>query len=177
MKARHLILTLTALSTLVPCGLLAQAWTEVTDPYGSVSFSVPKSWSEQDLGNPDAVLQLGSPDQNSFLILIVEPKEDFSDAFGYNYTKFFFTTLTIGIEALSFPEVLQIEDVTLHGADSEASIVQVSGALDTYNTMQLRLHAETPNYFVQLLMVTARSQWDETELVFHRIIDSVRVLD
>ncbi len=153
-----------------PSALFAQGIT-VVDSDSTISFVAPDGWSHAQLGNPDASIQMASPDQDAFLLLIVEPKDDF---FGWNMTRFLYVTLGQAVAALDFPEVSDIEHTQVDGAT--AAVVRASGAASGQQYRFLRIAIDAPAHWVQLIFASLRSGWEANEAIFGRAVESVEVL-
>lgn len=132
---------------------------------------MPDDWAETVLGNADASVEMANPNEDGFLLLIIEPKDDF---FGWNMTRFVYVTIGQGVGALDLPELSEIEYSEVDGRPAATAVL--SGAAGGQQFKYLRVAIDAPGHWVQVVLGSLRSAWESNETVFHDIVGSLDLL-
>ncbi len=165
--SKHAILLF--LSFLITISVNAQSQ-HIVDADSVLSLEMPEDWIFVDLGLPEASVQMASATEDAFLMLIVESKEDM---FGWNMARFVYVTVGQSMAALNFPEISPIEYGTTDGAPS--AHMTVAGATSGQQFHYYRVSIEAPEHWVQVILGSKRSSWEEYKPIFDTIRDSIDV--
>lgn len=143
----------------------------VVDPDSVVTVQIPAGWAPVDLGNRDASLTFGDPEEDAFLMVIVEDK---SDMFGWNLAKMSYVTVAQTVAAMDFPEVEPPTHFQIDGSD--AVRWDLRGATSGAQVRFAKIAVDGPTAYIQLIGWTGLSAWDEKGPVVEGILRSATLI-
>lgn len=144
---------------------------EVVDPDSVVSLEIPAGWASVDLGNSDASLTFGDPQEDAFVMVIVEDK---ADMFGWNLAKMSHVTVAQTVAAMDFPEVEPPTYFELDGSD--AVRWDLRGATSGAQVRFAKIAVDGPSAYIQLIGWTGLSAWEEKGPVVEGILRSASLI-
>jgi hypothetical protein len=171
MKTRTLVVLLAVLALALPLAAQTGKTKVVESSDGSLKLSVPSDWTEQEL-NDAAEIQVGSEEQSSYLIVLIEKK---ADLFGWNLERHSFVTLgkllaDVDLPKISGPKAMKIGDIP-------AIQYEVRGAASGTNIVYLHTTIETPDLFAQILAWTVPSKEAANRKKLENAILSIRPVE
>ena len=137
-----------------------------TNTEGNLQVEVPSNWVPLDL-NDEAVIQVGNPAKEIYLIVIPEVKIDLH---GWNLDKHSKITMGNLLYLVDFPEISEPEIMKINGYD--AIQYEIQGAADGINITYILTTVETPQYFNQILAWTLTSRYQKNKKTLKRAIES-----
>ena len=143
---------------------------QLTCPTGEHSITVPAHWSEGLLENDEAEIIHGSNLDATYVIVIAEPKDDFSvDLAGY-------AEMIADMQEEKFEDATfgPLEPRVIHGM--QALVRELRGTLKAVNLVYLSAVVETPKDFVQIQTWTSKSRFEASRPVLLSVIDSFGVI-
>src|ERR1043166_1934751 len=151
MKVASLLLVVAALSSTA----LAQTEDKVVTASDNRSqIRVPKSWGPMQL-NEAAEIQVGSEEDDSYLIVLTEVKEDLD---GWNLDKHSRVTLGKLLAGLAFPTISGPKSMTVDG--HPAVQYEIHGASDGHKVVYPHTTVDGATMFSQILAWTVPSKAD-----------------
>jgi len=171
MKTRTLVVLLAVLSLALPLAAQTAKTKVIESSDGSLKLSVPAGWSPQEL-NDAAEIQVGDADENAYLIVLIEKKDDL---FGWNIERHSFVTLgkllsDVDLPKISGPKAMKI-------GDFPAIQYEGRGAASGTNIVYLHTTIETPDLFAQILAWTVPSKEAANRKKLESAILSVRPIE
>jgi hypothetical protein len=119
--------------------------------------TVPESWTDLEL-NDNAEIEVGNEEDEAYLIVLNELKEDL---YGWNLDKHSRVTLGTLLATLSFPTVTGPKPIKV--GSSPAVQYEVKGAMQGRNIIYIHTTVDGPKYFSQILAWTLPSKADATK--------------
>ena len=119
--------------------------------------TVPEHWTALEL-NDSAEIQIGNEEDEAYLIVLNELKEDL---YGWNLDKHSRVTLGNLLSTLSFPSVTGPKSIKVGG--SPAVQYEVKGAMQGRNIVYIHTTVDGPKYFSQILAWTLPSKAEATK--------------
>lgn len=138
---------------------------------GSLMITIPSDWTTQEL-NEAAELQVGSEEQNAYLIVLIEKKDDL---FGWNLERHSYVTLGTLLASVDLPKVSGPKSIRIGGWPALQH--EIRGASDGTNIVYLHTTVETPAIFAQVLAWTVPSREAANRKTLESAIQSIRAAD
>lgn len=171
MRTRFSVVVALAVAFMLP--LSAQSGSErvVRSTDDRLQISVPADWTAQDL-NEAAEIQVGNEEENAFLIVLIELKEDL---FGWNLDRHSHVTLGTLLAGVDLPKISGPKPIKVAGFP--AVQYEIRGASGGSNIVYLHTTVETPQLFAQVLAWTVPSQEAATRKQLEKAILSLRPVE
>ena len=137
----------------------------------ALSLSIPAHMDTMEL-HEDAVLQMGDYDNEVYVIVLNDWKEDLE---GWNIGKHSYITLGNLLRSISAPIVQGPEKSVIDDLD----VIQytIEGAVDGKKIVYLHTTIETPSVFSQIVAWSLRSRYDENRMEMEEIVRSFQTTD
>lgn len=171
MKTRVLFVFVAVLALALPMAAQAGTTTVVESSDGSLKMSVPQDWTHQEL-NDAAEIQVGNADENAYLIVLIEKKDDL---FGWNIERHSFVTLGKLLSDVNLPKISGPKSMKI--GDFPAIQYEVRGAASGTNIVYLHTTIETPDLFAQVLAWTVPSKEAANRKKLENAILSIRPVE
>ena len=152
----------------VPCDVAAQD--RIIAPDSSISIALPVSYQPLQL-NSEALLQFGDSSTESYVMVLVESKEDM---YGWNLTRHSLLTVAQVVAGLDLPEVVGPLPLSVSG--HPAIQHEMRGASQGTRIAYLHTSVESPEVFAQIVGWTSASRWAANAESLRAITSSVELL-
>ena len=130
-------------------------------------IKMPSSWQKRGGLNDDANLQISSPDQDLFLLVITESKEDFSDFTLKNYFDLTNSSLITGLKDSSFSEPIE---TSISG--NKAIQFEIFGTIESTNFAYFFAAVEDTGYYYQIISWVSKSNFIRKKQTILNIVDT-----
>jgi len=171
MKTRTLVVLVAVLALALPLAAQSGKTKAIDSSDGSLRLSVPADWAPQEL-NDAAEVQVGNESESSYLIVLIEKKDDL---FGWNIERHSFVTLGKLLSDVDLPKISGPK--TMKIGDYPAIQYEVRGAASGTNIVYLHTTIETPDLFAQILAWTVPSKEAANRKKLESAILSVRPIE
>lgn len=144
--------------------------TVLKSPDGKFQLTVPAGWHENPSLNDKADIKAANPLEELYVIVITEPKSDFTDEMTLDE----FTSITREsiISNLVTPEATEPQPVTINGNDGRA--YEVEGVIKNVKLVYRVATVETAEHYHQVITWTLLSRKEKNQPVLQKVIDSFR---
>ena len=146
--------------------------TTLKSPDGKFQLTVPAGWRENPALNDKANIKAANPIEEVYVIVITEPKSDFTTEMTLD--EFTGITRESIISNLVLPQATDPRTVTVNGNDGRA--YEVEGAIKNVKLAYRVATVETPEHYHQIITWTLLSRKDKNEAVLQKVIDSFRTV-
>jgi hypothetical protein len=144
--------------------------TDLKSPDGKFQLTVPGGWQENASLNEKASIKAANPLEEMYVIVISEPKVDFTQEMSLDeFTKI---TRESIISNLGSSDATEPKPVTINGNAGRAYDVQ--GTVKNVKLAYRVATVETPEHYHQLITWTLQSRKDKNEATLQSVIDSFR---
>ncbi len=129
---------------------------EFADDEGRFALTGPGSWSVQDLGHPDAELEIGNLFAEEYVMVISEAKSEFDEDFSLDD----FADIAGGamIDVLGDPDYSEFEELTVNGMPARRH--RLNGTIDGIRIAYVNTFVEGKEDFHQVLAWTLEVKQD-----------------
>lgn len=162
-----LLLSVLVLAAAAPRSLTGQ--NRVITPDSALVLDLPASFHPVQV-NAVAQIQYGDSTSDSFVLAILESKEDL---FGWNLTRHSMITVAQALVALDFPEVEGPVEKEISGFPARQYLLR--GVSQGTRIVYLHTTIDTPESFAQIVAWTSRSRWKDNESVLRGIVESAEL--
>ena len=129
-------------------------------------FTIPETWTELDL-NENADIQVGSEQDEAYMILLVDSKDDL---FGWNLQKHSYSTFANILSGLYFPKIEGPTELTVAG--NKAIKFKLERTSEDINIVYFHVVIETETNFNQVLAWSLKSKFKQNEKLLMDVINS-----
>lgn len=131
------------------------------------SVIIPDSWTEMKDLHDEADLQASSEKQESYMIALIESKDDMV----YSFEEWQSIVMESLLESLENEVVNKPDLVEIKG--NPAIQYVITGTIDNLNITYLATYINGPNYYGQLLCWCLKSEYNNKEDEYKQIINSI----
>ena len=143
--------------------------TVITSTDGQSQVTVPPGWSAQHELHESAELQAGDPAHSLYVIVLTDPKSNYS---GMTLEAHAQSTLQVLTKNMSSPETKGPARLTINGYP--ALQYELSGVMKNVKVAYLHTTVETPKNFQQIIAWTLQSQWGKNQKLLRDVVQTFR---
>ena len=152
--------------------LRAASTSEVASDDGKSRLGVPGNWVQIPQLNAKATLHLGHKEEERYVIVLTDPKADFS---GMTLAKHHQTTRESMLKKMTNSSATEPVSLTINGLPALQD--ELRGTQGQADVVFLHTTVEGDQNFYQILTWTLQSRWPEASEQLHKVAASFRVGD
>lgn len=143
--------------------------TVITSTDGQSQVTVPTGWSAQHELHESAELQAGDPAHSLYIIVLTDPKSNYS---GMTLEEHAQSTLQVLTKNMSSTETKGPTRLTINGYP--ALQYELGGVMKNVKVAYLHTTVETPKNFQQIIAWTLQSQWGKNQKLLRDVVQTFK---
>ncbi|MDF2986573.1 MAG: hypothetical protein K0R50_2083 [Eubacterium sp.] len=147
---------------------------EVTSPDGKIKASIPEGWTEDNLDNPDASIQLSNEEEFGYTLIVIEDKADYDTSTKLaDYQKIILDSMVDtlgGTEAVkkSEPESIKVNNYQAIQCDLE-------GFFEGTSVKYLITCIDAQDHYLQVVSWSYPGKFDSNKDDFNTVLNSIKL--
>ncbi len=149
---------------------------EVTSSDGKIKASIPEGWTEDDLDNEDAAIQMSNEEESGYTLIIIEDKADYDASSKLaDYQKIILDSM---VDTLGGAEaVKKSEPANIKVNDYEAIQCDLQGFFEGMSVKYLITCIDGENNYVQVVSWSSPGKFDSNREDFNTVLNSIKLTD